>query len=517
MTATPENIRAENGAYDVLVIGGGINGCGVARDAVGRGYSVLLAEMNDLASATSSGSTKLIHGGLRYLEYYHFGLVKKALTEREVLWANAPHIIWPLRFVLPHHPGLRPRWLLRLGLFLYDHLGGRKKLPPTKTLNLRRHPAGKPLKKGFRTGFEYSDCWVDDARFVVLNARDAADRGADIRTRTKVASLAQEDGAWRVTLQPADGRAAETVTARVVVNATGPWVDAVLGRVAGANAAHNVRLVKGSHIIVPRLYDHDRCYIFQNADGRIIFAIPYEGDFTMIGTTDLDYDGDPANTAISPEETDYLCAAASEYFEKPVTPDDVVWTFSGVRPLYDDGASSAQDATRDYVLRQDGDAETGALINVFGGKITTYRKLSEAVLENIEALLGERGPGWTENAPLPGGDFPATGAAALRTALISEYPFLDEAFAARLVRTYGTRARAILGDATSRDGLGRHFGADLYEAEVRYLIDNEWAATARDVLWRRTKRGLRLSEAEAADVAAFVEAQDAPSRQERYG
>ena len=366
---------------DILVIGGGINGCGIARDAAGRGWSVLLCEMNDLASGTSSWSTKLIHGGLRYLEYYEFRLVREALMEREVLWGMAPHIIRPLRFVLPHHAGLRPSWLLRLGLFLYDHLGGRKKLPATRTLNLRQDPAGRPLKGDYAKGFEYSDCWVDDARLVVLNARAAQEEGAEIRTRTKVVGLERRDGIWDVELVNADG-SQQTVTARLVVNAGGPWVDRVIGSSSQAEA-HNVRLVQGSHIVVPKLYDHDRCYIFQNADGRIIFAIPYEREFTLIGTTDRDYSGDPAKVAITPEETAYLCAAASEYFTRTIAPDDVVWAYSGVRPLYDDGASEAQAATRDYVLKVDGGDGTPPLINIFGGKITTYRRLAESALEKI--------------------------------------------------------------------------------------------------------------------------------------
>ncbi|WP_165644669.1 glycerol-3-phosphate dehydrogenase, partial [Oharaeibacter diazotrophicus] len=357
---------------DVLIVGGGINGCGVARDAVGRGYSVLLAEQNDLASGTSSWSTKLIHGGLRYLEHYEFRLVREALQEREVLWRLAPHIIRPLRFVLPHHRGLRPAWLLRLGLFLYDHLGGRKLLPPTRTLDLSRDETGRPLKPGFFTrGFEYSDCWVEDTRLVVLNARDAADRGATILTRTRVATLAREGDVWRAVLEDRATGARRVVTAKMVVNAAGPWVDEVLRGPLGRNDARNVRLVQGSHIVVKRVFDHDRAYIFQNADGRIIFAIPYEGSFTLIGTTDRDWTGDPADVAITDGEIDYLLAAAGEYFAKPIGRSDIVWSYSGVRPLYDDGASKAQEATRDYVLKVDGADGAPRLVNVFGGKITT--------------------------------------------------------------------------------------------------------------------------------------------------
>ncbi|MFN3548523.1 MAG: glycerol-3-phosphate dehydrogenase [Mesorhizobium sp.] len=490
--------------YDILIIGGGINGCGVARDAAGRGHSVFLAEMNDLASGTSSWSTKLIHGGLRYLEHYEFRLVREALMEREVLWRMAPHIIWPMRFVLPHQKGLRPAWLLRLGLFLYDHIGGRKLLPPTRTLDMRADPAGKPLKPLFSRAFEYSDCWVNDARLVVLNARDAADRGAVVRTRTRVTSARRENGLWTVTVEDGRTGTSETVRARLLVNAAGPWVDKVLGATLGRNDAHNVRLVQGSHIVVKRKFDDPRAYFFQNRDGRIIFAIPYEEDFTLIGTTDRDYPGEPGDVAITDAEIGYLCEAASEYFAEPVRREDIVWTYSGVRPLFDDGASKAQEATRDYVLTAEGGNGQAPLLNVFGGKITTYRRLSEAMLEKIEGFLGRKGAPWTAGAALPGGTFPATGFDAEVERLAAAYPFLDRGHARRLVRLYGTKATVLLGAARSTADLGRHFGADLYEAEVRYLIEHEWALTADDVLWRRTKRGLRLDAGEAAALDAFM-------------
>ena len=489
---------------DIFVIGGGINGCGIARDAAGRGYSVHLAEMNDLASGTSSGSTKLIHGGLRYLEHYEFRLVRESLMEREIIWKNAPHIVWPLRFVLPHHKGLRPAWLLRLGLFLYDHLGGRKLLPKTRTLDMTRDPAGKPLKKLFSRAFEYSDCWVNDARFVVLNARDAADRGAVIETRSRVVSARRENGAWTVGVLDTRTQRTRTVRARLLVNAAGPWVDDVLSGAAGQNEVHNVRLVQGSHIVIARKFDDPRAYFFQNADGRIIFAIPYEDDFTLIGTTDRDFDGDPGAVRISDQEIDYLCAAASEYFAEPVKRSDIVWTYAAVRPLYDDGASKAQEATRDYVLKVEGGEDEPRLVNVFGGKITTYRRLSEHVMEKVEGVLGAKGARWTAGAALPGGEFEATGFDAEVARLRADYGFLDERHARRLVRLYGTRARRILGQAKAPSDLGRNFGADLYEAEVRYLIEHEWALTAEDVLWRRTKRGLRLSEEEAAGLEEFM-------------
>lgn len=492
--------------YDIFVIGGGINGCGVARDAAGRGYSVFLAEKDDLASGTSSRSTKLIHGGLRYLEYYEFRLVRESLKEREVLWKNAPHIVWPLRFVLPHHKGMRPAWLLRLGLFLYDHIGGRKLLRPTATLDMTRDETGKPLKPLFSTAFEYSDCWVVDARLVVLTARDAADRGAMIRTRAEVISATRDHGIWTVKLRDIATGATDEIRARLLVNAGGPWVDRVIARVTAKKDSHNVRLVQGSHIVVNKLFEHDRCYIFQNADGRIVFAIPYEGDYTLIGTTDRDYDGDLDAVAISTDETEYLCAAASEYFAEPVTANDVVSAYSGVRPLFDDGASKAQEATRDYVLKLDGDKKSGAMINLFGGKITTYRNLAETVLETIEGVLGRRGGLWTAAAPLPGGDFAVDGFDAEVARLTAAYPFLDDRLARRLVRLYGTKAHDILGSASSTDDLGRHFGHGLYEAEVRYLIDREWAVTAEDILWRRTKLGLKFGGPDVETLDDFMNA-----------
>ncbi|MDB5527933.1 MAG: glycerol-3-phosphate dehydrogenase [Devosia sp.] len=493
--------------FDIFVIGGGINGASVARDAVGRGYSVMLAEMNDLASGTSSAATKLVHGGLRYLEHYEFRLVHEALAEREVLWANAPHIIKPLRFVLPHHKGLRPAVVLRAGLAMYDYMGGRRLLPPTKTLDLRTHETGKPLKGDYRTGFEYSDCWVDDARFVALNARDAADRGAEIRVRTKVTSVRRDGGQWAIEMHDEAGMVTK-VRAALIVNAAGPWVDGVINGVMGKNGGPNVRLVKGSHIVVNKLYDHDRCYIFQNADGRIIFAIPYEQDFTLIGTTDLDYKDDPKDVKISDDEIDYLCAAASEYFTKPVTRDEIVWTYSGVRPLFDDGASAAQEATRDYVLKVDGSKADGAAINVFGGKLTTSRRLAESVLEKIEDVLGKKGPAWTKVAKFPGGDFEPLAFDAEVRRLAKDYAWLPPKLAYRLTRLYGTRARVILGDAGSLEALGPHFGADLYGREVDYLVANEWARTAQDVLWRRTKIGLRVGPEDVERLEGYLATRD---------
>jgi len=493
--------------HDLLIIGGGINGCGIARDAAGRGLKVWLCEMNDLASGTSSWSTKLIHGGLRYLEYYEFRLVREALKEREVLWGIAPHLVHPLRFVLPHHEGLRPAWLLRLGLALYDTIGGRRTLPGARALDLTKDAAGAPLKPGlFRRGFEYSDAWVDDARLVALNARDAADRGASINTRTKAISAVREADGWTLEVERTGG-ARETVRGKVLVNAAGPWVAEVLTGALRSNARAKVRLVQGSHIVVRKLYDHDRCYIFQNADGRIIFAIPYEEDFTLIGTTDRDYSGDPAKVAITPGEIDYLCGAASEYFARPVTPEDIAWTYSGVRPLYDDGASEAKAATRDYVFDIDEKEGLAPQLSIFGGKITTYRRLAEAVLDRLAPHLPniEAKKGWTGAAPLPGGDFPTDGRAALASAFRAEHPFLDERQAQRLARSYGTEARRFLGDARGAEALGRWFGS-LSEAEIRHLQTREWAVTAEDILWRRSKLGLHLSSGEQKALADWLAA-----------
>jgi glycerol-3-phosphate dehydrogenase len=486
--AEPKTVDAP---FDIFVIGGGVNGCGIARDAAGRGFSVLLAEMGDLASGTSSAATKLVHGGLRYLEYYEFRLVHEALAEREILWAAAPHIVKPLRFVLPYHAGLRPAFILRAGLFVYDHLGGRKLLPPTRTLDLVRDEAGKPLKPGYRTGFEYSDCWVNDARLVVLCARDAADRGAVIRTRTKVTSARRDGSLWSIEMTDVTTGERSTAQAKFLVNAAGPWVDHVIVEALGQNGAHNVRLVKGSHIVVKKHYAHDRCYIFQNADNRIVFAIPYEDDFTLIGTTDIDYQGDPANVAISDDEIDYLCSAASEYFRDPVTREEIVWTYSGVRPLFDDHASAAQEATRDYVLRLDRPGNAPALLDVFGGKLTTHRRLSEEAIGKIEIILGKRGKPWTRTAKLPGGDFAPTDFPGEVARTAARHLDLPRPLIARLVRLYGTKTAVLLGDAQTVADLGEDFGAGLHAREVDYLVAHEWARTADDILWRRTKLGLR--------------------------
>lgn len=501
-----QEVFVNDAPYDIVIIGGGINGCGVARDAAGRGLSVALFEQNDLASGTSSASTKLIHGGLRYLEYYEFRLVREALKEREVLWKLAPHIIWPLRFVLPYQKGLRPAWLIRLGLFLYDHLGGRKLLRPTTTLDLSKSPSGGPLRPGFRTAFEYSDCWVDDSRLVALNARAAADLGARIETRAEVVAAERRDGLWHVTVRHADGRV-DSLRARILVNAAGPWVGKVLKNVLPISTTAGVRLVQGSHIIVRHLFDHGRAYIFQNPDNRIVFAIPYERDFTLIGTTDRDWRDDPGAVRASQQEIDYLCNAASEYFREPIRPADVLHSYSGVRPLYDDGASKAQEATRDYVLHLDEQEGAAPALSIFGGKITTYRRLAETVLDRLGRHLppGAHGKrGWTGQTPLPGGDFDTGGYKAKVADLRTAYPFLPATLAFRLVRAYGTLAFSLLGNAASLADLGKHFGAGLYECEVLYLLKYEWARSADDIVWRRSKLGLRMSPAETEQLNEFV-------------
>jgi glycerol-3-phosphate dehydrogenase len=500
--------------FDIAIVGGGVNGCGIARDAAGRGLSVFLCERGDLASGTSSASTKLLHGGLRYLEHYEFRLVREALIEREIVWRMAPHIVRPLRFVLPHSRLTRSRWMLRLGLFLYDHLGGRELLPATRTLDLSRDEAGKPLRPEFRgRGFEYSDCWIDDARLVALNARDAADRGAVIRTRASAVAAKRRPDRW--TLETVDQRtgASSSVEAKILVNAAGPWVEELVKGLS-LPRSQGIRLVQGSHIVVPRLYEHDRCYILQNTDKRIVFAIPYEGDFTLIGTTDLDFAGDPASVSASQGEIEYLCETTSRYFETTISPSDIVWSYSGIRSLYADGASDAQEATRDYVLELD--EQGGApVLSIFGGKITTYRRLAEHALEKLKPSLPEAARAaapWTARVPLPGGDFPARGIGVLEAELLRKHAWLEPAEARRLATSYGTRARQILAGAADRASLGRDFGAGLSEAEVRYLMREEFAEEADDVIWRRSKLGLRMSVKEVEALRAFMQEATAPAR-----
>jgi glycerol-3-phosphate dehydrogenase len=483
---------------DLLVIGGGINGAGIARDAAGRGLSVTLVEKDDLAAHTSSASTKLVHGGLRYLENYEFRLVREALHEREVLLGIAPHIVRPLRFVLPHDAGLRPKWMLRLGLFLYDHIGGRRSLPGSRSVDLTVPPHAGVLQRRLTRGFAYSDCRVDDARLVVLNAMDARARGAEVLTRTQCTALERRGDRWVAKLLAPNGE--RTVEARAVINAAGPWVDDVARLATGGQAEAHLRLVKGSHVIVPRRFRHDRAYIFQNRDGRIVFAIPYEGEFTLIGTTDQAFDGNRDDVRISDEEITYLCAAASDYFAKPVRADEVVSTYAGVRPLYEDHAATNATVTRDYMFAVDAPDGAPPLLSVFGGKITTYRKLAEHALGRLAKHLVIPGQAWTADTPLPGGDI--ADFSAFEAAQQRRYPWLDPAVLSRLARAYGTRIDAVLGGAHEPDALGEHFGAGLYEIELAYLLAEEFAVTAEDVLWRRTKLGLHMTPDEQARVAA---------------
>jgi glycerol-3-phosphate dehydrogenase len=475
---------------DLLIVGGGVNGVGIARDAAGRGLSVLLCEKGDLAGATSSASSKLIHGGLRYLEYGEFRLVREALREREVLLASARHIIRPLRFVLPHDRRLRPRWMIRAGLFLYDHLGGRRELPGTETIDAAHHPLGAPLRQGVRTAFIYSDCWVDDSRLVILAARDAKQRGATILTHTSLIDARREDGLWRAALADAAGRQGP-VTARALVNAGGPWVKDVLRRSALGDRHAELRLVKGSHIVVPRLYEGEHAYLLQNDDGRIVFVLPFAEAFTLIGTTDVAYAGDPGQVAIDAEEVDYLCRAVSSWFARLLEPRQVVWTYAGVRPLHDDHAANAAAVTRDYLLDLDGDG--APILSVFGGKITTHRRLAEHSLEKLRGYFPAMGRPWTAAARLPGGDLPDGGVAALAAMLVAEHTWLDRATAVRLAGSYGSLARDLLAGAHRREDLGQDFGAGLTAREVDWLVSEEWARSAEDILWRRSKLGLSLA------------------------
>jgi glycerol-3-phosphate dehydrogenase len=491
--------------YDLLVVGGGINGAGIARDAAGRGLSVLLCEQDDLAAHTSSASTKLIHGGLRYLEYREFGLVRKALQERETLLRAAPHIMWPLRFVMPHMPNLRPAWMIRAGLFLYDHLARRELLPASRGIDMRRHPAGAPLIESIRRGFVYSDGWVNDARLVVLNALDAEEHGATVLTRTTLVNAVRAGGEWHAQLRRADGTQLD-VRAGSIANAAGPWVGDLLHGALGRAANHSVRLVKGSHIVTRQLFEHDHAYIFQNPDKRIIFAIPYEHDYTLIGTTDIEYRGDPAQVAITADETQYLCDSINRYFKQQITPSDVRWTYSGVRPLLEEeGADNPSAVTRDYRLELDAPEGEAPLLSVFGGKITTFRKLAEEAVNELGRALHNPAPAWTAGAPLPGGDIPQANFERFLTQLKQQYPWLPADLAHRYARAYGTRTKHVIGQASSLAELGRAFAPGLYEAELRYLRDTEWARSAQDVLWRRSKLGLHVAPGTLASVTQDID------------
>lgn len=484
--------------FDLAIIGGGINGAGIACDAAGRGLTVLLVEAGDLAEATSSASSKLIHGGLRYLEQWEFRLVREALAEREVLLAKAPHIIWPLRFVLPHVDSLRPRWMIRAGLFLYDHLSSRNTIPSSKPLNLARDPAGEPLKADFRQGFAYWDCWVDDARLVLLNARAAARKGADIRTRTRFLSARTDGGRWILNLRDEDTGATENVAARAIVNAAGPWVEQVL---QSTNSEHRKkantkksRLVKGSHLVIPRISGADDAYILQHPDGRVVFVLPYEDKYSLIGTTDIPFEGDAGTVHIDNDETDYLLGTVDAFFSTAPRKEDIVWSYSGVRPLFDDDSgASASKVTRDYHLELANTANRPPILSVFGGKITTYRCLAEEALGKLGAAFPAMGESWTSKDPLPGGDIPSGGMEVLLDDLANRYPQIDPNVMAQMARRHGTLTNVMLGDAKKEEDLGQHFGAGLYEREVVYMKSNEWARTAEDILWRRTKTGVHLT------------------------
>jgi len=500
--------------YDMVVIGAGINGAGIARDAAGRGLSVMLCEKDDIAQHTSSASSKLIHGGLRYLEHYDFLLVRHALQEREVLLRAAPHIIWPLRFILPHHKALRPRWLIRLGLFLYDHIGGRKMLPKSHSVDLSSHVSGNALKQEFSSGFEYSDCWVQDARLVTLNVMDAAERGCDVRIHTEVTDLVRRDGYWTVNMRNNLTGEKSSITTRTVMNASGPWVEKTLDLDEDHDAKLGARLVKGSHIVVPKLFDHPYTYIFQNADNRIIFAIPYEHDFTLLGTTDVEVEAEPGKQTIEQTEINYICEAASEYFATTVSPDEVVWTYSGVRPLYDDASENASKVTRDYKLDLDV-RKNAPVLSVYGGKITTFRKLAEQAVDMVLQHLGTASPAWTDTAPLPGGDIPNADFDAYLQQQRITYPWMDDALLLDYVRNYGTLIGRVIGTSSSMADLGQHFGGPLFQAEVDYLVQHEFAHSAEDILWRRSKKGLHVPAHTEDDLQAYLNKQYSFSEPEK--
>lgn len=499
----------EESIYDLLIIGGGINGVGVARDAAGRGLKVCLCEQHDLAGHTSSASTKLIHGGLRYLEQYDFRLVRHALKEREVLLRSAPHIIHPVRFILPYQASLRPRWLIRLGLFLYDHLGGNERLPASGSIDLTRHRAGQALKPVYSSGFEYSDCRVRDARLVVLNAMDARQRGAVIRTHTCCTALQRHSKHWVVTLKDDRQHAAETVQARAIVNAAGPWVERIQSLAGKPAAQRRIRLVKGSHIVVARLFTHDDAYLFQHTDGRVLFAIPFEQDYTLLGTTDIELEQLPERVEITPHEVEYICHAVNNYLRKPVRSQDVIWSFSGVRPLYNDAISNASEVTRDYHLHLDRDQ--APILSIQGGKITTYRRVAEETLKRLSDVIQITGTPWTGSTYLPGGDLPGGDFERFVTDCTARYPDLPGALVARYAGHYGSRIDQLLGACRRVEGLGRHFGNRLYEREVRYLVQSEFAESAEDIVWRRTWLGLGMGQQEISLLQQWLMAQAAAS------
>jgi len=498
---TVDDMNASNTPIDLLVIGGGINGVGIACDAAGRGLSVCLCEQDDLAGATSSASSKLIHGGLRYLEQYEFRLVREALGEREVMLSKAAHIIKPMRFILPHHHQVRPAWMVRLGLFLYDHLAAHPRLPNSEGIDLTRHAAGIPLKAGVDKGFAYADCWVDDARLVVFNAMQAAGLGATILTRTKLIEARRDNGLWWARLRDQQSGGEQIVQARALVNAAGPWVKEVLDEALDAATDKSVVLVKGSHIVTPRLHDGTQAYILQNPDRRVVFVIPYERDFSLIGTTDIPVEGDPARPGIDADEISYLCDSANRYFEKQISADDVVWSYSGIRPLFNDGEVDPSAVTREYVLDLDAPEGQAPVLSVFGGKITTYRSLAEQVLDKLGAFFPDMGPAWTATTPLPGGEMPDADFERFFAGVLETYPALDAQTLRPMARRHGVLLHRVLAAVATPEDLGRDFGGGLFGCEVDYFLAHEWARTAEDILWRRTKAGLHMDAAQRAALA----------------
>ncbi|WCN07955.1 glycerol-3-phosphate dehydrogenase [Marinomonas mediterranea] len=488
--------------FNLFVIGGGINGTGIAADAAGRGLSVGLCEMRDLASATSSASSKLIHGGLRYLEHYEFRLVKEALSERETLLKVAPHLVTPMRFQMPHRPHLRPAWLIRLGLFLYDHLGKREQLAGSKSV---KYDQSSPLKADIKQGFEYSDCWVDDARLVVINAKSAQENGAEINVRTECSHAVRKNGIWHIDLKDQRSGETRTVTADALVNAAGPWVSSFIESKVQRKAPYGIRMIKGSHIVVPRLYNQTNAFIMQNADKRIVFAIPYRENYTLVGTTDVEYKGDPKAVTISEEETNYILDVANQHFKQQLTQEDVIWSYSGVRPLLQDESDDPSAVTRDYTLYTEDEDGKAPLLSVFGGKITTYRKLALSALDDLSPYFKDMKEAWTDQKPLPGGDF-TDGHDAYIVSLQKQYPFLTAHMAKRFVASYGSLTHTMLKGISSQADLGTLFGSDLYEAEVTYLIQHEWARSTEDILWRRTKLGLELNPEQVASLTLFIDA-----------
>jgi len=492
-------MSAHDNEYDLLIIGGGINGAGIAADASGRGLKVLLCEQNDLASATSSNSSKLIHGGLRYLENYQFRLVREALREREVLLKKAPHIMWPLSFRLPHQAHLRSPWMIRMGLFIYDHLAWRNALPASKAIEFNRDSV---LNSSITQGFEYADGWVDDARLVILNAQTAHNLGATIATRTRCIKATRNADYWDVTLEQQASKQHLNIKAKSVVNAAGPWVASLFEDVFTQPTPHTVRLVKGSHIVVPRIHSQPVAYILQNEDNRIVFVIPYEQDYSLIGTTDEEYSGDIADVKISEQEIEYLISITNHYFKKPISEADIVHTFSGVRPLLDDKSTDAQAVTRDYKLILNNEADHAPLLSVFGGKITTYRKLAENAVNKLAPFYPKMSGSWTKDTPLPGGDF--SNQAHLIAQLESSYPWLPIDTLKRMARSYGTLSYQLLGNSQAIGDLGYHFGHGLYAKEVDYLVNHEWAKSSADILWRRTKLGLRFTEKQVIALGQYL-------------